>query len=353
MREINSKMLVLAREARGYTQKELCELLGITQGSLSKIEKGIQSSSVENIEKFCNVLKYPESFFYQQDNIYNPDLIYYRRRIAVKKKVLLKAEAKLNIVRMNIEKLLSSVELPEDNLFQWDVDKNGTPEEAAITLRQQWKIPKGRIDDLVKLIEDNGIIVIPFDFGADKFDGLSMYTTKNEPLIFYNSNMPGDRQRLTIAHELGHLIMHFGRIIDIERDVEKEAMKFASELLVPEKEFKSTIVSFDLRTLANLKLYWRVSMGSLLYRCKALDMITDNQYRYLWQQMSMLGYKTKEPKELEVISETPTLLTEIIEKYSDELEYSKSEIAGLLNINEDDLQEMYFKKETRFKIIRN
>ena len=41
---------------------------------------------------------------------------------------------------MNIEKLLSSVELPEDNLFQWDVEKNGTPEEAAITLRQQWKI---------------------------------------------------------------------------------------------------------------------------------------------------------------------------------------------------------------------
>lgn len=353
MKDLNSKMLVLAREARGYTQKELSELLGITQGSLSKIEKGIQKPSIENLEKLCDVLNYPENFFSQQDNIYNPDLIYYRRRIAVKKKILLQAEAKINIIRINIEKLLSSVDLPEENIFQWDIEKNGSPEEAAIVLRQKWRISKGRIDNLSKLIEDNGIILIPFDFGADKFDGLSMYTTTNQPLIFFNTKMPGDRQRLTIAHELGHLILHFGKIIDIERDVEREAMKFASELLVPEKEFKSTIETCDLRTLANQKLYWKVSMGSLLFRCKALNLITDNQYRYLWQQMAFLGYKTKEPKEINVDVEIPTLLTEIIEKYSDELEYSKDELATLLNINNDDLQEMYFKKETRFKIIRN
>lgn len=346
-------MIVLAREARGYTQKELSDLLGITQGTLSKIEKGIQTASFEGITNISNILKYPLSFFQQEDNIYNPDLIYYRRRIAVKKKTLTKAEANLNIVRMNIERLLSSVELPDNNLFRWDINVNGTPEEAAIMIRQKWNVPKGKINDITKVIEDNGIIVIPFDFGDNKFDGLSMYTTNNEPLIFYNNKLPSDRQRLTIAHELGHLILHFGQMIEIERDVEKEAMSFAAELLVPSKEFKSIIESVDLRILANQKVYWKVSMGSLLYRCKYLNIITENQSRYLWQQMSMLGYRTREPKELNFPAETPTLLNEIIEKYIEDLDYTKNEIASLLNINEDDLQDFYLKSASRLKIIRD
>ncbi len=352
MIEINSKMIVLAREARGYTQKELAELLGITQGSLSKIEKGIQTPSDEVLSSICEKLEYPITFFEQQDKVYNPELIYFRRRIVIKKKILLRAEATMNIIRMNIERLLSSVEVPEANLLHWDVEEHGTPMEAAQMLRQRWKIPKGRIENLTKIIEDNGILIVPFDFGSEKLDGLSMYTTDNQPIIFVNNKIPGDRLRLTIGHELGHLVMHFGRMIDKIRDVEKEAMGFAAELLVPAKEFVNSIEGFDLRALASQKMYWLVSMGALLFRGKELNLITDNQYRYVWQQMAMLGYKTNEPAELKIPREKPTLLKEIMEMHITNLGYTRNEIANMLNIGLTDLQEYYYSDNLKLRILK-
>lgn len=41
MEKINSEILKLAREVRSITQEELANIIGIEQGTLSKIEKGI------------------------------------------------------------------------------------------------------------------------------------------------------------------------------------------------------------------------------------------------------------------------------------------------------------------------
>ena len=346
-------MIILAREARGYTQNELAELLGIAQGTLSKIEKGIQFPSDEFIDSITEKLSYPKTFFEQEDKIYNPDLIYYRKRIRVGKKQIIKVEATMNIIRMNIERLLKSVDVPENNLINWNIEENGSPEEAAIFLRQKWNVPKGRIDNLTKLIEDNGIIVVEIDLGAEKMDGISMFTTANQPIIFINYSIPGDRQRLTLAHELGHLLLHLGKIINIERDEEKEAMRFAGEFLIPRKEFTNRFETVDLKMLANQKSYWLVSMAAILVKCKEMGMITDNQYKYIWQQMAMLGYKKREPFELTVPKEKPKLVQEILEIHQKNLGYSKNEISSMLNIAESDMENLYYQDNSKLRIIRN
>jgi Zn-dependent peptidase ImmA (M78 family)/DNA-binding XRE family transcriptional regulator len=341
MNKVNGSMIVLAREARGYTQIELAELLNIAQGTLSKIEQGILAPSQEILDALKEKLLYPTTFFEQQDKIYNPDLIYYRRRIRVAKKQILKAEALMNIIRMNVERLLQNVDIPEINIINWDVDENGSPDQAAIFLRQKWGLPKGRIENLTKLAEDKGIIIVELDFGTEKMDGISMFTTANQPIIFVNTNIPGDRQRLTIAHELGHLVLHLGKIIDIGRDEEKEAMKFAGEFLMPAKEFTKNYNNIDLRFLAQQKSYWLTSMAAILYRYKDLEMISDNQYKYLWQQMSALGYKQREPYELNVPKERPALVKEILDIHQQQLGYSKDEIATMLNLFKTDIDNLY------------
>ena len=353
MNRINSEMIILAREARGYTQNELSELLGIAQGTLSKIEKGIQFPSDEFVDSIVKKLNYPRSFFEQNDKIYNPDLIYYRKRIRVGKKQIIQAEATMNIIRMNVERLLQSVDVPENKLLNWNIEEHGTPEDSAIFLRQQWNVPKGRIDNLTKLIEDHGIIVVEIDLEAEKMDGISMFTTSNQPIIFINYNITGDRQRLTLAHELGHLILHLGKIISIERDEEKEAMRFAGEFLIPRKEFTSSFETVDLKMLANQKSYWLVSMAAILVRSKETGMITDNQYKYLWQQMAMLGYKKREPFELTVPKEKPTLVQEILEIHQKNLGYTKNEISRMLNITEVEMDNLYYKDNSKLRIIRN
>ena len=259
----------------------------------------------------------------------------------------------MNLVRMHVERLMKSVELPELNLPTWDVEEQGEPTNAAIWLRRSWGLPKGRIENLTKVVEDNGIVVISFNFGTEKMDGLSMQTKDKQPLIFINKAISGDRQRFTLAHEVGHLVMHIGQRVSDFRDVEKEAMQFAAELLVPASEFQKEAEYISLESLGDLKRYWKVSMGSLLFRVKELGLVTENRYRYLWQQMAMKGYKTHEQAALNIPRETPTLMKEIIMMHINELGYKKDELSTMLNIIEADLEELYFNDQVKLKIVRN
>ena len=296
--EIKSDKITLAREARGLTQKELSQRLDIVQGTLSKIEQGLQNASDDFLRKLSDILSFPINFFSIDNKIHSPDVIYFRKRLVLPKKVTMKVEAKMNIIRIVVERLLKNVDLVEPEIPNWDVSENGSPTKAAQFVRSKWKIPKGRIDNLTSILEQKGIIIIPLDFESSKIDGISMLTEKAYPIIFLNNVMPNDRQRLSLAHELGHLILHFGKIVAQDRDLEKEAFEFASEFLVPGQEFKNISSPIDLRFLANQKLYWKVSMASLLYRVSDLGLATPNQLRYLWSQISALGYKTVEPSVL-------------------------------------------------------
>ena len=69
MKSINPEMIVLAREIRGISQSELADLIQLTQGMLSKIEKGLNKPSEEIFTNICNILEFPMSFFEQTNNI--------------------------------------------------------------------------------------------------------------------------------------------------------------------------------------------------------------------------------------------------------------------------------------------
>lgn len=352
MAKFNAEMLILAREARGLSQEELSDKLGIKQGTLSKLENGFLDT-IEHLPKISTILNFPESFFMQEGKRFEMNAHYYRKKIAVPKKDLAQSKAIINILKMNIDKLLNSVDIPPENLPKWDISTKGSPSKYANYIREYWQIPKGRINNLTELVENNGIVVIHLDFGTTKLDGLSIYTEANQAVIFLNKMFSGDRLRFTLAHELGHLGMHFAQIVESDRDVEKEAMEFASELLVPTNEIMAYLTRLNLEKLAELKRYWRVSMAALLYKAKSLNLIKDNTYRYLWTQFRTLGYHVQEPPELDVPIEKPTLIKEIIDAFINELDYSNSDLAALLSISVDDLETFYLQSRVRFKILRS
>ena len=255
MVKFNSEMLILAREARGLSQEELAEQMGVKQGTLSKIENGLLDVT-EYFQKICDTLNFPGTFFQQEGRRFEINAHYYRKKIIVPKKEFSQAKAIVDIIKRNIDKLLLSIEVPRENLPRWDISKNGSPSLYAKHLREYWRIPKGRVENLTNIIENNGVLVVHVDFGTAKLDGLSMYTESNQAVIFLNRSLSGDRMRLTLAHELGHLGMHFAQIIDTVRDVEKEAMEFASELLAPSIEIMPHLTRLNLEKLADLKRYW-------------------------------------------------------------------------------------------------
>ena len=122
-------------------------------------------------------------------------------------------------------------------------------------------------------------------------------------------------------------------------EMESQADEFAAELLMPRDEIKDELFCITLPRLAELKAYWKVSMGALLRRAKDCDRITYNQYRYFNIQMSKLGYRTSEPVILQ--HETPSVLTKIVELHLNHLGYSPADLAKVIAFPEDECASMY------------
>lgn len=347
MQKYNVEIIKLAREARFITQEELSQLLNIEQGTLSKVEKGILLADEGLIEKISKILDFPITFFYQEKKVI-PVEGHYRRKISLPVKQMKQYIAQMTIAEWHLSRLMDEVELLPPNLPTWDVTKDGDPSMCARYLREFWKVPRGRIDNLTKLIEDNGIIIIPLDLG--ELDGFSTYFNGNIPVIFINKKLPPDRYRLTLAHEKGHLIMHFGNKVGQDRDLEKEAFQHGIEFLVPESQIRQYFSKVTIEKLADLKAYWYVSMQALLRYSNTLGMVKPNQYRYLWMQMGSLGYRRNEP--VKIPSEKPSLISEIINVFITSLGYSKQELATVLETSMKDLEKFYFESENNLRIIR-
>ena len=106
-------------------------------------------------------------------------------------------------------------------------------EQAALNLRLYWRVGKNPIPNLVELLEDRGIKILSIPL-SDNIDGLTAKVSRNNrkstsSVIVVNRNQWGERQRFTIAHELGHMVLEVGSRIDEE----KASHRFAGAFLMP------------------------------------------------------------------------------------------------------------------------
>src|SRR5260221_6840855 len=103
-KNVNPNMVILSREARGLSQKELADLLGVTQGRIAKIEMGLLPFPADLLEALTRVLDYPKHFFFQEGSLAGVGMteIFHRKRQDVPKKILGKAYAQMDIRHRHI-----------------------------------------------------------------------------------------------------------------------------------------------------------------------------------------------------------------------------------------------------------
>lgn len=346
MEKFNHYMMILARDSRGFTQEELAVRLKVGQGTLSKYETGIQEPPSIFVSALGDALDYPKPFFYEAGRPYGLPPFHYRRRKKLSKKALGRIVAEMNIRRMHLTKLLHSFErrtnacIPEIDRDEY-LGKSKAPfsiDDVARTVREMWMLPSGPAPNMVELIESSGGIVIPCDFGTDLLDAISQRIDGLPVLFFVNINAPADRLRHTLAHELGHMILHTTTVKDDE-EMEDEADAFAGAFLLPADEIRPQLRKFDLRQIANMKLYWKVSMAAIAVRAARLNLITPYQSKMFWMEMSRLGYRKREPNEPP--KEIPSLLRQMIAFHMKKLGYSVSEMAKLLHLRVFEFQSLY------------
>jgi Zn-dependent peptidase ImmA (M78 family)/transcriptional regulator with XRE-family HTH domain len=349
MREFNSEMLVLAREFLGVTQSQLAFLMGMSQAEISKIESGIRKPTDDDlVARLAKHLQCPEEFFYISDSMKNfgSACVYHRKRQSTTQGMLTKLLALVNKRRIQVKRLLCATEVP-DNLFpRMDIDDfAGGAGEVARALRAAWKLAPGPIQNLTKAVEDAGGIVIRCDFGSNKVDAVSQWFVDAPPLFFVNEAIPADRMRFSLAHEIGHIVMHQLPT----KDMEREADRFAAEFLMPQAQVSSHLQELSLPKLASLKPYWKVSMAALLYRAAELKIITERTKSYLWFRMGQAKYRTQEP--VQIPQEFPALLSELIDLHRNELGYSVSDLAQLLLTTEEEVRRVFIAKPSGLQLL--
>lgn len=339
--KLNPRMITIGRESRGLSQIELAEKLNLSPYKISRLETDFTEFTPNHLKEISTVLKYPESFFYQEGETLPPALAL-RKRNVVAQKIMLPIEAQVNIYRLNVEKLLKAIGQPEINLPVLDIEKLGSPAEAARKLRKLWKIEKGAINNLTQVLEDNGLFLINFDFNTERVDGMSILADGKFPVVFSNKRSLGDRQRFTLAYELGHLVMHLQTNPSFTRDISHEANEFAAEFLMPEKDIKGDFKDgVNLNVLADLKRKWKLSMQALLYRANDIGVITDNQKRYLINQFNSMNIRRREPAELDIPRENPMKLRDLITNYKNKQKLNVKQLALFFNSNEDEFLSKY------------
>ena len=332
----------MARLACGKTQASFAKEIGISQAHLSKIEDGLKHEiSAETIDRMSAATGYPSAFFSREGGRRSMSDDLFRKSKSVGAKTLAQNDALVNIKRLEIEALLPKVELettPRPHLSPDDF--SGGAREIARHIRHAWRLDQGPIQNLTKLVEDCGCVVVLFDFGMSKIDGLTSFAKDGTPIIFLNPTFPAARMRATLAHELGHVIMH--RYMTPNAD--EEAWQFAYEFLMPEYEIRPHFFPLNLEKLMTLKRRWKVSMQFLLMWAREMGALKDGYFRVLMSQISKRGWRKNEPMDDEWAPESPSLLREIIEYHVTDLGYTADDLKRILTPNERTFQAEYFRK---------
>jgi len=301
----NPKRLKEARLIRGLTIRELAEKIGITKQAISQFELGEHAPKPETMMAIINTLKFPKNFFYKDFKEQYVGNTFFRANATATKKSKEMQLNKTMLAGYIYDYLSDYIEFPELNLpdtsqFNSDWDKE-LIEDLASKVREHWGIGDKPIANIVHLLERNGIMVFSVDTDSQKVDAFCQHRT-GRPFIFLgNDKQSAFRRQFDGGHELGHILMHADiddqDILSREENkiLEKQANHFASSLLLPADAFAKTVTSTSLLHFVELKKYWQVSIGAMIYRCKELNLIDDSKYTSLQKQMSMKKMRTKEP----------------------------------------------------------
>ena len=173
--------------------------------------------------------------------------------------------------------------------------------------------PTTPIKNLVNLLEQAGCICIPVPgSGIDQFDAFSI-RINGRPVFVFDPTKPSDRIRFTLSHEVIHQVIH-GVVSGSMKDVEAEANLGGSEFLFPAEVAREEIESpVTLSNLAPLKQRWGISIQALIKKAEYLDIISTNQTRYLFQQVSRKGWRKIEPGSELLPPERPRALRKMAE----------------------------------------
>lgn len=349
--KVNYKQLILARQYKGITQTDLSNSIkGLSQSTLSKFEKGIGVIPDEVFADIADYLGFPLAFFEKKLSV-RIENTHYRKRSNVGAKNINALETTISFIGDAIDIMSNEIEYPPFSLEYINVEDGYSPENIANFIRRKIGLKcDDPVKDIISRLEVQGIIIYEIETELDSFDGVSFISNMGIPIIIINKKMPNDRKRFTIAHELGHIVMHLSQdfIISDFRDKEKEANLFASEFLMPTDAIKNSLSDLKISYLGDIKRHWLTSMASIIHKARQIGYINADKYKYLNIELSRCGYKKKEP--IDVYIDTPQIIKESYNLYKNELSYSDEDLAETFALPITFIKKFFNQNENKLRL---
>lgn len=331
--------ILQARRARGFSQRELAVRAGdISAQAISLYENGEDMPGSPVLIRLASALGVGTDYFFRSVSV---DLGQpaYRKHCSLPQREMKAVECRvIDAVEryLEVEALLG---LDVDNQFELPPSFNepvGDLEHAerrADELRSFWRIGADALNNLTELLEDHGIKVILVK-ADNRFDGCA-YHEGSVPVIAVNRDMPGDRMRLDLAHELGHLVLSFPEGT-LGKQQEKAAFRFAGAFLAPadtaRRELGMKRSNLSVFELLSLKHKYGISMQAWVRRARDLNIISEAAYAKWCREFVIRGWRIREPGEPLRREESDRQLRLIVRAYSGGI-ISESRGAKLLGMS--------------------
>lgn len=294
---MNGERLKQARELSGLTQEQLADRVGVKQATIALIERDALEPREELVRSIADSTGFPRDFFDLPVEKDFPlgSLVY--RKFSRMKAEHKKMSHRVAQQAFELSEFFAGYLKPIPVRLPRTSDED--PISAARIVRNALGVDPGApIKNMIQKLERLGVRVFMLPNEIPDLDAFSILVEGRSPVVVLNPARPGDRQAFSLAHEIGHLVLHYPMTL-AQEESEDEANLFAAELLMPEEAMRVELTApVTLSLLAELKVRWRVSIAALLQRAKQLEIITAGQFLYLRKQMARHQWLKQEPVEI-------------------------------------------------------
>jgi transcriptional regulator with XRE-family HTH domain len=293
------------RLARGFTLEALAAAMGgvVTKQALSKYEGGKAQPSLRVLTTLARALEVKTLELYRAPEV-QIEVLAFRKQSQLGKKEQERVE---NLVaRMLEDRTRLQGLIAEDG--ETDIPANAMPvrtldgvEERADELRRRWNLGDDPVARMTDVLEDHHVHVAEID-ASERFDGLAAVAlsedgTVRAAAVVSRRGVPAARQRLNLAHELGHLVLKPGKGVDEE----KAAFRFGAAFLAPASTLRREVgvrrSAIGVDELLLLKRRYGMSLQALVHRLHDLGVINDLHAQQWWRTINAKGWKKVEPEE--------------------------------------------------------
>ena len=333
--------LRLARAAAGLSLRGLEDRIGkrVTAQAIGKYERNETLPSAGVLAALSQALEVPLDSLFGGDELLTLEAVEFRTRSAFGWRDTGRLQAavvdRLERYREVEAALgLGALAWHRPRAARYPVTDLADAERAARSVRAEWNLGLSGIANLVEILEDRGIKVLQLEL-PDKLAGIAAWVRPpgkpSLPVVVVNRGHPGERQRFTLAHELGHLVLS----PEDPTNSEEAANRFAGAFLLPAEalwiEIGKRRTHLGLDELFLLKSLLGVSVQALAYRCLELGIINPAHHRRLFRHFTEEGWRTSPyPEPEQLAPETSTRLERLCRRAVSEGEMTEQRAAELL-----------------------